>query len=171
MEQTWLMNEMLKEFSNVRVLCTSANNVPAKLPSVVTKLFWFYGLEQRIKAPMDKFSYLYPNLLQGDLGYQLRDFYKQTIELIDKNRKDVLKQWESNIESSLTDKLQQTVFKNLSIEDMLSRRPTQIEVNLDFELEKFLKEIHYLQMAPLNIDLNYILKEKFNNIKDENQLR
>ena len=54
---------------------------------------------------------------------------------------------------------------------MLSKRPNSIEVNLDFELEKFLKEIHYLQMAPLNIDLRDILKDKFNNIKDENQLR
>ena len=33
---------------------------------------------------MEKFSYLYPNLLQGDLGYQLRDNYKQTIEFIEK---------------------------------------------------------------------------------------
>ena len=33
---------------------------------------------------MEKFSYLYPNLLQGDLGYQLRETYKQTIEFIEK---------------------------------------------------------------------------------------
>jgi hypothetical protein len=165
------MNEMLKEFSNVRTLCTNTKNAPAQLPSIVTSLFWFHGLEQRIKIPMDKFSYLYPNLLQGDLGYQLRDAYKQTIEFVEKNKKEVLKRWESKIEPSLTDKLQQTVFKNLSIEDMLSRRPASIEVNLDFELEKFLKEIHYLQMPPLNVDLKDILKEKFNNIKDENQLR
>ena len=33
---------------------------------------------------MEKFCYLYPNLLQGDLGYQLRDGYKQTLELIEK---------------------------------------------------------------------------------------
>ena len=165
------MNEMLKEFSNVRLLCTNTNKVPEQLPSIVIKLFWFYGLEQRIKTPMDKFSYLYPNLLQGDLGYQLRDAYKQTIEFIDKNRKEELKKWQSKIESSLTDKLQLTVFKNISIEDMLSRRPSSIEVNLDFELEKFLKEIHYLQMPPLSIDMKDLLKEKFNNIKDENLLR
>ena len=130
------MNEMLKEFSNVKTLCNSTTNAPAQLPSIVTKLFWFHGLEQRIKIPMDKFSYLYPNLLQGDLGYQLREAYKQTIEFIDKNKKEAIKKWESKIESSLTDKLQQTVLKNLSIEDMLSRRPVAIEVNLDFELER-----------------------------------
>lgn len=59
---------------------------------------------------MEKFSYLYPNLLQGDLGYQLRDNYKQTMEHIEKNRIETIKAWEINITSNLTDKLQQTVF-------------------------------------------------------------
>jgi hypothetical protein len=46
-----------------------------------------------------------------------------------------------------------------------------VEVNLDFELEKLLKEIHYLQMPPLSIDLTDVLKDKFNQLKDENRLR
>jgi hypothetical protein len=33
---------------------------------------------------MEKFSYLYPNLLQGDLGYQLRENYRITLEHIEK---------------------------------------------------------------------------------------
>lgn len=84
LEYTWLMNEMLKEFTNVKALCNNAKEAPGILPTIVTKLFWFHGLEQRIKIPMDKFSYLYPNLLQGDLGYQLRENYKTTVELIEK---------------------------------------------------------------------------------------
>ena len=52
----------------------------------------------------------------------------------------------------------------------MSKRPSLIEVNLDFELEKILKEIRYLRAAPLNVDLTDILKVKFNNIKDEKQL-
>ena len=53
----------------------------------------------------------------------------------------------------------------------MSKRPISIEVYLDFELEKLLKEIHYLKMEPLKIDLTDILKNKFNNLKDENLLR
>ena len=170
MEYSWLINELIKEFSNVRQLCSNAKHTPSIMPSIATKLFWYYGLEQRIKNPMDKFSYLYPNLLQGDVGYHLRDSYKQTIDLIEKCRKDALDSWQSRISSSLTDKLQQTIFKNVSIEDMISKRPSLIEVNLDFELEKILKEIRYLRTTPLNIDLTNILKDKFNNIKDEKQL-
>jgi len=33
---------------------------------------------------MEKFSYLYPNLLQGDIGYQLRENYRLTLENIEK---------------------------------------------------------------------------------------
>jgi hypothetical protein len=84
MEYNWLMNEMLREFSNVRQLCLQTKLSSNILPSVINKLFWYHGLEQRIKVPMEKFSYLYPNLLQGDLGYQLRDSYKQTIDLVEK---------------------------------------------------------------------------------------
>jgi hypothetical protein len=110
MEYSWLIGELLKEFSNVKQLCSSTKQAPSIMPSIATKLFWYYGLEQRIKAPMDKFSYLYPNLLQGDVGYHLRETYKQTIELIEKSKKEALERWESKISSSLTDKLQQTVF-------------------------------------------------------------
>lgn len=81
------MNEMLKELSNVRELCsaTKANSRQSSLPTIVNKLFWFYGLEQRIKLPVEKFNYLYPNLLQStDLGYQLRDSYKITLDEIEK---------------------------------------------------------------------------------------
>lgn len=84
MEYTWLMNEMLKEFANVKHLCANASNIQSILPSIVNKLFWYHGLEQRIKVPMEKFSYLYPNLLQGDLGYNLRETYKNTIEYVEK---------------------------------------------------------------------------------------
>jgi len=59
----------------------------------------------------------------------------------------------------------------VSIEDILSRRPSAIDVNLDFELEKLLKEIHYLKMRPFNIDISNVLKDKFKNIRDEGQLR
>ena len=78
------MNELLKEFDNVKYLANNSKNVASILPNVVTKLFWLNGLEQRIKVPMEKFSYLYPNLLQGDLGYKLREFYKQTCEHLEK---------------------------------------------------------------------------------------
>ena len=53
----------------------------------------------------------------------------------------------------------------------MSKRPTSIEVYLDLELEKLLKEIHYLKMKPLKIDLTRILRNKFHNLKDENLLR
>jgi predicted transcriptional regulator len=84
MEYNWLMNELLNEFANVKQLSEHVQKNNSTLPTVVTKLFWYYGLEQRIKLPMEKFSYLYPNLLQGDLGYRLRDEYKQTLESIEK---------------------------------------------------------------------------------------
>ena len=83
-EHSWLMNELLKEFDNVKHLANNSKNVASILPNVVTKLFWLNGLEQRIKVPMEKFSYLYPNLLQGDLGYKLREIYKQTCEHLEK---------------------------------------------------------------------------------------
>lgn len=54
---------------------------------------------------------------------------------------------------------------------MISKRPVSIEVYLDFELEKLLKEIHYLKMEPLKLDLTLVLENKFNNLKDENLLR
>ena len=54
---------------------------------------------------------------------------------------------------------------------MLTKRPNAIDVNLDADLEKLLKEIHYLQMPPLNIDLADILKDRFSQLKDENKLR
>jgi hypothetical protein len=169
-EHKWLINEMLKDFENVKQL---ANNIksPDILPSVVTKLIWLHGLEQRIKVPMEKFSYLYPNLLQGDLGYQLRDSYRQGIEFINKKRTETLQKWTQSIPSNLAKKLQQTIFKNISVEDLLSSRPNAIEVNLDADLEKLLKEIHHLKMPPLNIDLIEILKNKFVDLKDENLLR
>ena len=96
---------MIKEFANVKHLCSNSVCAPEMLPSIVTKLYWYHGLEQRMKVscpgtnlefmaeslrfcslknPMEKFSYLYPNLLQGDLGYQLRDSYKQTLEFLEK---------------------------------------------------------------------------------------
>lgn len=80
------MNEMLNEFSNTRELCVSktADVTKSALPPVVNRLFWFYGLEQRIRHPMEKFSYLYPNLLLTDLGYQLRESFKSTLDLIEK---------------------------------------------------------------------------------------
>ena len=53
----------------------------------------------------------------------------------------------------------------------MSKRPVSIEIYLDFELEKLLKEIHYLKLEPLKMDLTNILKNKFNNLKDENLLR
>ena len=53
----------------------------------------------------------------------------------------------------------------------MSKRPTSLEVNLDFELEKLLKEIHYLSMEPFNLDLKSLLKDKFNEINDQNKLR
>jgi hypothetical protein len=61
--------------------------------------------------------------------------------------------------------------KNASIDDMLSKRPNCLEVNLDFELEKLLKEIHYMTKAPFNMDLTNLLKNKFKELKDENKLR
>lgn len=54
---------------------------------------------------------------------------------------------------------------------MLSKRPNCLEVNLDFELEKLLKEIHYMTKAPFNMDLTNLLKNKFKELKDENKLR
>jgi hypothetical protein len=193
MEYNWLMNELLKEFLNVKELCDNENRNNVGLPNVVTKLFWYHGLEQRIKVPMEKFSYLYPNLLQGDLGYKLRDTYKQTLEYINRKRKDVLGKWQAGISVHLTEKLQQCVLvihfflriicdikninpfflfkKNSSIEDILVKRPNIVEVNLDYELEKLLKEIHYLNMPPLSINLTHILKDKFSQLKDENKLR
>lgn len=59
----------------------------------------------------------------------------------------------------------------MSSDDVLVKRPFAIEVNLSFELEKLLKEVHYLKSDPLRIDLTHILKDKFNNLKDENLLR
>lgn len=61
--------------------------------------------------------------------------------------------------------------KNTSIDEILSKRPNSLEVNLDFELEKLLKEIHYLTKPPFNMDLNGLLKDKFSQLKDENKLR
>ena len=84
MEYSWLMNELLKEFLNVKELCDNDRKTSVILPNVITQLYWYHGLEQRIKVPMEKFSYLYPSLLQGDLGYKLRDVYKQTLEYIEK---------------------------------------------------------------------------------------
>jgi hypothetical protein len=60
--------------------------------------------------------------------------------------------------------------KNASIEEILIKRPTILDVNLDAELEKLLKEIHYLRMEPLSVDLADLLKGKFSRIKDENEL-
>lgn len=42
---------------------------------------------------------------------------------------------------------------------------------MDYDLERLLKEIHYLQSDPLNIDLSNVLKDKFSQLKDENKLR
>ena len=53
----------------------------------------------------------------------------------------------------------------------ISKRPIAIEVNLSFELEKLLKEIHYLKANPLKVDVTNILLNKFNNLKNENLLR
>lgn len=61
--------------------------------------------------------------------------------------------------------------KNVTIDEYFSKRPTSIEVNLDFNLERLLKEIHYMRMQPLNIDLHNILNETFINLKDNYQLR
>lgn len=60
--------------------------------------------------------------------------------------------------------------KNVT-DDLISKRPIAIEVNLSFELEKLLKEIHYLKANPLKVDLTNILQNKFNNLKNENLLR
>jgi len=60
---------------------------------------------------MEKFSYLYPNLLQGDLGYKLREIYKQTCDHLERIKREVLKSWEARIAANLTDKLQETVLK------------------------------------------------------------
>ncbi len=49
-EHAWLIAELLKEFENVKQLCNSSRNVSTILPSVVTQLIWFHGLEQRIKV-------------------------------------------------------------------------------------------------------------------------
>ncbi len=110
-ECSWLMNELLKEFDNVRLLALSSQTVASILPTVVTKLFWLNGLEHRIRVPMEKFSYLYPNLLQGDLGYKLREIYKQTCDHLERIKREVLKSWEARIAANLTDKLQETVLK------------------------------------------------------------
>ena len=61
--------------------------------------------------------------------------------------------------------------KNSSIDEIAAKRPSSLEVNLDFELERFLKELHYLKQAPFNMDLTNLLKERFSKIKDENKLR
>lgn len=61
--------------------------------------------------------------------------------------------------------------KNASIEDINVKRPSCLEVNLDFELEKFLKELHYLRKAPFNMDINSLLRDKFSEINDEHKLR
>lgn len=78
------MNEMLKEFGNIKKLANSTEELQTAMPNIVNKLFWYHGLEQRIKVPMEKFSHLYPNLLQGDLGYNLRETYKSTLDMIEK---------------------------------------------------------------------------------------
>lgn len=67
--------------------------------------------------------------------------------------------------------MQETVLKNISDCETISKRPITIEANLSFELEKLLKEVHYLKSDPLNVDLTSILQDKFNNLKDENLLR
>lgn len=51
------------------------------------------------------------------------------------------------------------------------KRPRAIDVNFDFELEKLLKEIHYLKMPPFNMNLTEVLKDKFSQLKDENKMR
>ena len=63
------------------------------------------------------------------------------------------------------------MLKNISLDEILNKRPISIEVNLSYELEKLLKEIHYLKADPLNIDLTNVLKDKFSHLKDENLLR
>lgn len=78
------MNELLNEFANAKQLCSTSPNIQSTMPRIVSKLFWYYGLEQRVKVPMEKFSYLYPNLLQTDLGYQLRESFKSTVEFVEK---------------------------------------------------------------------------------------
>lgn len=79
---------MLKEFNNVRELCASstkaADEQKSFMPKIVNRLFWFHGLEKRIRTPMEKFSYLYPNLLLTDLGYKLRESFKTTLDTIEK---------------------------------------------------------------------------------------
>ena len=49
-EHKWLINEMIKEFANVKHLCSNSVQAPEMLPSIVTKLYWYHGLEQRMKV-------------------------------------------------------------------------------------------------------------------------
>jgi hypothetical protein len=46
-----------------------------------------------------------------------------------------------------------------------------IEVNFDFELEKLLKEVHYLLLPPLKIELTDVGADGFMDLKNNFQLR
>lgn len=57
------------------------------------------------------------------------------------------------------------------MDEYFIKRPSAVEINLDFELERFLKEMHYLRMPPLNIELDNVNKEMLLNLKDDYKLR
>jgi hypothetical protein len=54
---------------------------------------------------------------------------------------------------------------------MFSKRPAIIEVNLDFELEKLLKEIHYIYFQLPNNELPIEMKDMFKKLREKNKIQ
>lgn len=54
---------------------------------------------------------------------------------------------------------------------MFSKRPSIIEVNLDFELEKLLKEIHYIYNQLPKNELPIEIEDMFNKLREKSKIQ
>jgi len=58
---------------------------------------------------MEKLKKIAPQLLEGDIGWQLRDMYTECLSDFDKYENKVINKWQEKINSELTEKLKQPV--------------------------------------------------------------
>ncbi|XP_076457719.1 uncharacterized protein LOC143291635 isoform X3 [Babylonia areolata] len=161
-----LVTAFTAELTQVREMFSTSSLSPPlhkNMPPVVSKLMWVYGLRQRIKVPMEKMRQVSPHSLEGDRGWQMRDFYSDLMKDLDKYESDIISYWQSNITAELTLRLKQPLLIAEEYDEDTEERPQVIHVNLDPQLLLLLREVRYISQPPFSTRLPPAAKELLRN--------
>lgn len=130
------------------------------LPPIAGALTWCYGLQERIKEPLDKLSQLGQVIIDREEYKDVQKLYTSITKSIKEYEQAKKLAWEKEIQQNSQEKLKQSLlYKNES---------GILKVNFDPALKRLLREVKYFQLLGIEVpDMAAEIFEKNDTFRDQ----